>query len=181
MPLSPCSIWYLPDCLEDNGSNPQFVEKVWTTTYITELCLQLTTGWGQEMEKTINHRITEPQEGDVDHLGDCTVWLMRLAVCAVGQKPFRCPQCPVTFSTKSNRERHMIRKHGLDMHDPATRQMMDRPFKCHLCVFSSFSSSGTAHPLMIAFFSDAISKPNYVMEHTNVILAYVTGIPRSFS
>jgi len=37
----------------------------------------------------------------------------------------------------------MIRKHGLDMHDPATRQMMDRPYKCHLCIFSSFSSSGT--------------------------------------
>ena len=68
---------------------------------------------------------------------------MRLFVCDVGQKPFRCPQCPVIFSTKSNRERHMIRKHGLDMHDPATRQMMDRPFKCHLCIFSSFSSSGT--------------------------------------
>jgi len=59
-----------------------------------------------------------------------------------GQKPFKCPQCPVTFSTKSNRERHMVRKHGLDIHDPATRQMMDRPFKCHLCVFSSFSTAG---------------------------------------
>jgi len=69
--------------------------------------------------------------------------LVLLFFFKIGQKPFRCPQCPVTFSTKSNRERHMIRKHGLDMHDPATRQMMDRPFKCHLCIFSSFSSSGT--------------------------------------
>ena len=59
-----------------------------------------------------------------------------------GQKPFKCPQCPVMFSTKSNRERHLVRKHGLNVLDPATRQMMDRPFKCHLCVFSSFSTSG---------------------------------------
>ena len=63
----------------------------------------------------------------------------------IGQKPFKCPQCPVTFSTKSNRERHMVRKHGLDIHDPATRQMMDRPYKCHLCVFSSFSTACELH------------------------------------
>nr|KAG5693004.1 hypothetical protein BaRGS_011640 [Batillaria attramentaria] len=33
-----------------------------------------------------------------------------------GQKPFKCPRCPVTFSTKSNRERHLIRKHGVNIH-----------------------------------------------------------------
>lgn len=59
-----------------------------------------------------------------------------------GQKPFKCPRCPVTFSTKSNRERHLIRKHGVNMLDPLSRQTMDRPYKCHLCVFSSFSTQG---------------------------------------
>ena len=71
----------------------------------------------------------------------------------LGQKPYKCTHCPIMFSTKSNRERHMIRKHGLDIHDPATRQMMDRPFKCHLCVFSSFSAPGKDFrvPLLLIF------------------------------
>lgn len=46
------------------------------------------------------------------------------------------------FSTKSNRERHLTRKHGVNMLDPAARQTMDRPFKCHLCTFSSFATKG---------------------------------------
>ena len=50
-----------------------------------------------------------------------------------GQKPFKCPDCSVTFSTKSNRERHMVRKHGLDIQDPATRARMERPYRCHTC------------------------------------------------
>lgn len=30
------------------------------------------------------------------------------------------------------------------MLDPLSRQTMDRPYKCHLCVFSSFSTQGNA-------------------------------------
>ena len=58
-----------------------------------------------------------------------------------GQKPFKCPECPVTFSTKSNRERHMVRKHGLDIQDPVTRASMERPYKCHNCD-ETFTSAG---------------------------------------
>lgn len=30
-----------------------------------------------------------------------------------GQKPFPCPKCDALFSTKSNCERHLLRKHGV--------------------------------------------------------------------
>ena len=84
-----------------------------------------------------------------------------------GQKPFKCPKCPVMFSTKSNRERHLIRKHGLNVHDPATRQMMDRPFKCHLCVFSSFASAGNLMRHYLDKHPDA-QMPEYVKREYNL-------------
>lgn len=34
-------------------------------------------------------------------------------VYLLGQKPFPCPQCDAFFSTKSNCERHLLRKHGI--------------------------------------------------------------------
>nr|XP_055058250.1 ras-responsive element-binding protein 1 isoform X1 [Misgurnus anguillicaudatus]XP_055058251.1 ras-responsive element-binding protein 1 isoform X1 [Misgurnus anguillicaudatus] len=33
--------------------------------------------------------------------------------CNKGQKPYPCPQCEAFFSTKSNCERHLLRKHGV--------------------------------------------------------------------
>jgi len=46
------------------------------------------------------------------------------------------------------------------MHDPTTRQMMDRPFKCHLCIFSSFSSSGTLLDTLVDFLTNLLANTN---------------------
>ena len=39
-------------------------------------------------------------------------WLISSS-CSSGQKPFPCPKCDALFSTKSNCERHLLRKHGV--------------------------------------------------------------------
>ena len=73
----------------------------------------------------------------------------------LGQKPFKCPECTVTFSTKSNRERHMVRKHGLDLQDHDVRKSLEKPYKCSDCS-STFASAGANiyYSLMILLLRD---------------------------
>ncbi len=97
-------------------------------------------GFPSICQKIQRHKIAKPVQLTTIRRGNLLHFLTFFSIFP-GQKPFKCPQCPVLFSTKSNRERHLVRKHGLNVLDPATRQMMDRPFKCHLCTFSSFSTS----------------------------------------
>ncbi|XP_002741686.1 ras-responsive element-binding protein 1 isoform X2 [Saccoglossus kowalevskii] len=67
--------------------------------------------------------------------------LRRHILTHTGVKPFRCPQCGVYFSTKSNCERHMLRKHcNNNAADINFRRLTERPFKCHMCMSSSFST-----------------------------------------
>ncbi|KAH9491643.1 hypothetical protein Btru_031106 [Bulinus truncatus] len=117
-------------------------------------------------KKKRNSYADSPHKFSCPYCSRCFPWLSSLnrhLLTHTGQKPFKCPRCPVTFSTKSNRERHLIRKHNVNMLDPASRSTMDRPYKCHLCVFSSFSTQSN----LIKHYKDrhdGVSPPAQVLE-----------------
>ncbi|XP_015588743.1 ras-responsive element-binding protein 1 isoform X2 [Cephus cinctus] len=89
--------------------------------------------------------------------------LRRHILTHTGQKPYQCIHCSLLFTTKSNCDRHLLRKHKTNPHKirrarnssspeatniPANsnsfsmRNVPERPYKCNQCPSSTFSTLG---------------------------------------
>ncbi|XP_015523016.1 ras-responsive element-binding protein 1 isoform X1 [Neodiprion pinetum] len=100
-----------------------------------------------------------------DRVFPWTSSLRRHILTHTGQKPYQCHYCTLLFTTKSNCDRHLFRKHVksngrsrakasrklssrqttarlINNNAFATRNVPERPYKCNECPSSTFSTMG---------------------------------------
>ncbi|KAJ8041195.1 Ras-responsive element-binding protein 1 [Holothuria leucospilota] len=102
--------------------------------------------------------------------------LRRHLITHTGLKPYECPHCGATFSTKSNCERHINRRHQGQKNGEEELEMVQKdPFKCKECNEAAFSTRRKLqrhyreeHP-MVSFPQEYMDAPDVIVNNKDLI------------
>ena len=103
---------------------------------------------GDLSEKKMSAYSTAPNKIPCPYCGRNFPWLSSLKrhiLTHTGDKPYKCSDCPLWFTTKSNCDRHLVRKHGNNNNDQdvvstTSDSQAKEKYRCQLCPGVMFST-----------------------------------------
>jgi len=85
---------------------------------------------GNHLTRKPSAYMESPNSVSCPYCGRSFPWtssLRRHLLTHTGAKPYKCPCCPILFTTKSNCERHLIRKHKYDHKTISEVELVEMP------------------------------------------------------